>query len=287
MKVREGRMLMGVVVLTLVLVAVVSMAGCSGGTNGRVEGTWEASADTQVMSASAATDVSPADSAPLGDMDDDGAASVGDAIQILRIVVGLNPDNARADANKNGAADVGDAIKVLRCVVGLDDWPIGAGGDSPAPTPPAPTPPQISGVTVSPASLPATGGTVTVSADVSDSDGIKAIVAEVMDPKNQRVNYVMSKVSVSGPTECTYRVQIALDPSQVRDGSGAFDGELSYIIRVSAEDGNGTVANSSWRSVTVAALNDSPPSPPVPPSPDPEPDPPSPPGPSPPPPPPI
>ena len=63
----------------------------------------------------------------LGDMDGDGQPSVGDAIRILRIVVGLDPDDECADANENGSTDVGDAIKVLRCVVGLDDWPIGGG----------------------------------------------------------------------------------------------------------------------------------------------------------------
>ena len=62
----------------------------------------------------------------LGDMDGDGDASVGDAISILRIVVGLDDDEVCADANENGAADVGDAIMVLRCVVGLAPWPISA-----------------------------------------------------------------------------------------------------------------------------------------------------------------
>jgi formylglycine-generating enzyme required for sulfatase activity len=62
-----------------------------------------------------------------GDIDGDGNPSVGDAIAILRIVVGLAPDNAVADCNRNGSVDIGDAIAVLRCVVGLDVWPIGWG----------------------------------------------------------------------------------------------------------------------------------------------------------------
>ncbi len=60
-----------------------------------------------------------------GDMDTDRQASVGDAIKILRIVVGLDADKVIADANRSGSTDVGDAIKVLRCTVGLDAWPIG------------------------------------------------------------------------------------------------------------------------------------------------------------------
>ena len=66
----------------------------------------------------------PAQYGLIGDMDNDGEPTVGDAIRILRVVVGLDPDDNRADANCNGSSDVGDAIKVLRCVVGLDDWPI-------------------------------------------------------------------------------------------------------------------------------------------------------------------
>jgi hypothetical protein len=44
------------------------------------------------------------------------------------MVVGLDPYNASADTDQDGAATVNDAIAVLRCVVGLDPWPIGGGG---------------------------------------------------------------------------------------------------------------------------------------------------------------
>jgi len=72
-----------------------------------------------------ATTVFPAAGGYLGDMDSDGDATVGDAIKILRMVVGLDSYSQRADVNQSGDADVGDAIKVLRCVVGLDSWPTG------------------------------------------------------------------------------------------------------------------------------------------------------------------
>ena len=79
--------------------------------------------------ASAALSVITSEAGPLlGDMDGDGEPSVGDAIKILRIVVGLDGESPYADANQNGATDVGDAIMVLRCVVGLDDWPIPSEG---------------------------------------------------------------------------------------------------------------------------------------------------------------
>ena len=103
-----------------VSVTMVSLiAGC-GGDGGR-----------QVVSARAAAVtpsalVSPAQGlALLGDLDNDGNPTVGDAILILRIVVGLDADNPCADANQSGGTDVGDAISVLRCLVGLATWPIG------------------------------------------------------------------------------------------------------------------------------------------------------------------
>ena len=72
----------------------------------------------------------PSQSGPyLGDVDDNGQPTVGDAIKILRIVVGLDSEDPCADANQNGSTDVGDAIKVLRCVVGLEAWPLGQCGD--------------------------------------------------------------------------------------------------------------------------------------------------------------
>ena len=81
--------------------------------------------------------VSPAQASYLGDLDGDGQPSVGDAIWILRIVVGFDFDDECADANKNGGTDVGDAILILRCVVGLQAWPIGdCGGIGPPPPPP-------------------------------------------------------------------------------------------------------------------------------------------------------
>ncbi len=62
-----------------------------------------------------------------GDIDRDGQPGVGDAIGILRIVVGLDAVDRIADADADGAIGVSDAILVLRCLVGLADWPLGFG----------------------------------------------------------------------------------------------------------------------------------------------------------------
>ncbi len=110
-----------VVSVTLIPVLLVTL-GCGGGA-GLSRHTSKSSNPVQP-----AGTVSPADSAYLGDMDGDEQASVGNAINILRIVVGLDDADPRADANESGTTDVGDAILVLRCVVGLDTWPIGVLG---------------------------------------------------------------------------------------------------------------------------------------------------------------
>jgi rhodanese-related sulfurtransferase len=108
----------GSVIACLLITAtlLVQLAGCGGG---------EAEPQTPGSSVRCAEVVCPAQSELLGDMDGDDEPSVGDAINILRIVVGFDLEDQRADANENGSSDVGDAILVLRCVVGLDSWPIG------------------------------------------------------------------------------------------------------------------------------------------------------------------
>ena len=84
--------------------------------------------------------VRPIGSSYLGDMDGDGLPSVGDAIKILRFVVGLDTPTATqtwlADVNGSTDVEVGDAIKVLRAVVSLEQWPLpwpGGGGGPPPP----------------------------------------------------------------------------------------------------------------------------------------------------------
>ena len=64
-----------------------------------------------------------------GDLNGSGTADVADGIGILRIVVGLDPENALADCTFDGLTGVADAIALLRCVVGLDPWPIGGGAE--------------------------------------------------------------------------------------------------------------------------------------------------------------
>ena len=102
--------------LLLLVIAVVVAAGCHSGT----------SHDTQETAAAAPAAVGTAQEPvqSLGDMNEDGVASVTDAIAILRIVVGFDAYTPRADADNSGAAGVADAILVLRAVVGLGAWPI-------------------------------------------------------------------------------------------------------------------------------------------------------------------
>jgi formylglycine-generating enzyme required for sulfatase activity len=111
--------------LTLLLAILLAgnLLGCSG------SGGSKATPQAVSSSANSAQAVSPSQGGLLGDLDGDGEPTVGDAIRILRIVVGLDADDECADANQNDSTDVGDAIMVLRCVVGLDDWPIGECGD--------------------------------------------------------------------------------------------------------------------------------------------------------------
>ena len=133
---------------TMTIIALVCMiavlAGCGGTESVSEQGASQSELGSAAVSkvsseALSSAAVSPSQVSYLGDLDDDGLASVGDAIRILRIVVGLDFDDTCADANKNDSTDVGDAILVLRCVVGLQAWPLGeCGGVGPGPPPPPP-----------------------------------------------------------------------------------------------------------------------------------------------------
>jgi len=135
---REGHNLTGVRMmnqplrLTGMIALMVGMlmwlGGCGGGNHEAVTALTSSPSAVRTTTQYAA-EVVPANGGCLpGDMDGDGKASVGDAIKILRIVVGLDDNVPCADANESGSTDVGDAILVLRCVVGLDPWPIGGTG---------------------------------------------------------------------------------------------------------------------------------------------------------------
>jgi len=114
-----------IVSLLVIALFVAIGSGCGGGSS-RAPAPQAVAPAQQVVPSDV---VYPADAYFLGDLDDDGLASVGDAIKILLIVVNVADDEPCADANQNGTTDVGDAIAVLRCVVQLDPWPIATGVD--------------------------------------------------------------------------------------------------------------------------------------------------------------
>lgn len=78
---------------------------------------------SQTISAQFAADPVIPPPAKPGDLDDNGAVTIVDALRMLRIVVGLTvstvQDMQRGDMNGNGSLDIGDALMILRKTVGL------------------------------------------------------------------------------------------------------------------------------------------------------------------------
>ncbi|MBR5949793.1 MAG: redoxin family protein [Clostridia bacterium] len=55
-----------------------------------------------------------------GDMDNDGSVTIGDAVSIMRMALGLAEGNSNAaDVNGNGSVDMADAVMALHMVMGL------------------------------------------------------------------------------------------------------------------------------------------------------------------------
>ena len=154
-----------------VVAAIMVLAGCGG----RASAPRAPRGIQRIQPAGLSGDVRSAQGPYLvGDMDGDGQASVGDAIRIARIIVGLGPDNPLADANLNGSTDVADAVKLCRCVVGLDAWPIYES------TPDATAPPAVVSVAETTIGLAATGVVSLELTNASDVAGFQ--VALRYDP---------------------------------------------------------------------------------------------------------
>ncbi len=126
----------------LIVTGAVLIGGCGGGAGPAAPANLQGQPALRPASlpADPAPTVRPMSSSYLGDIDGDGLPGVGDAIRILRFVVGLDTPTSTerwlADANGSADVDVGDAIKVLRAVVGLEQWPLpwpGGGGPPPPP----------------------------------------------------------------------------------------------------------------------------------------------------------
>lgn len=111
-----ARYTLRVIAILIVLTGMLALVGC------------HSSGEDTAASGTEGRTVSTLQGPLLGDMDSDGNRGDGDAIAILRIVVGLAEHSAFADVDQSGDVGVNDAILVLRCVVGLFPWPV----DSPA-----------------------------------------------------------------------------------------------------------------------------------------------------------
>lgn len=146
----NGNKLLCILIIVFVAISIIVViglvAGCGGGDSSIAPAVQQArpqgvsSLRPKDTPESASDAVRPMASSYLGDMDGDGNPSVGDAIKILRFVVGLDQPTSTerwlADVNGSNAVDIGDAITVLRAVVGLEQWPLpwpGGGGPPPPP----------------------------------------------------------------------------------------------------------------------------------------------------------
>jgi len=131
---KPGVIAMATVVVSVGLLAAVSLAGCGGGDDGPAANTTAASPTGQSAAQGA---MRPSAGPFLGDMDSDGNPTANDAQLIMEIVVDPSSHDIGekyiADCNLNGAVETGDALKVLRAAAGEIDWPFGEGGPPPPP----------------------------------------------------------------------------------------------------------------------------------------------------------
>jgi hypothetical protein len=124
-------------------------------------------------------------------------------------------------------------------------------------------PPDISTFLVDPANLNSSGGTVTVTAAVNDGDGLKSVQAQVVNPNNQQTDYAMALVAGTTPKDGTYRLNLTIDPNDVRENQEDATRPLTYSIRVIAEDNAANTSASGFKDVVVAGIDEPIPPPPL------------------------
>jgi len=219
-----------VVPLLVIALFAVTVSGCGGGSSRAPQ----AVAPAQHRAPSDV--VYPADTYLLGDMDGDGQPSVSDAIKILRIVVGLDDPDPRADVNQDGSTDIGDAIKVLRCVVGLDTWPIATGVDP-------------DGGTVT-----AAGGDVSLEfpAGAVSEDFVPAVAATTSYPDDPDI--VPETVYEFGPPGTQFaepvQVTVAYDAANIPAGLEEDDLRLCKVVDSAWEAVAGSSVDTTAKTVT-------------------------------------
>ncbi len=126
----------------------------------------------------------------------------------------------------------------------------GGGGRAPADL----VPPTVSNVQVTPNRLPFTGGTVRVSATVTDPSGVSSVWVQVRGPDGSERSIALTNAGGS-----VYQGELTLGPATTPDGQDA-----EYRVWVLARDarGNTTARSGPGLAIIVTAPNN----PPIPPS---------------------
>lgn len=101
-------------------------------------------------------------------------------------------------------------------------------------------PPTIVSASVSPATLPHQGGTVTVSAVVVDDVGVSSVYAEVVGPDSTRY------IELASSDGSTFTGQVVIGPNFT-------DSSVNYSVFVGAEDTNGETAYEGAGDIEVDA----------------------------------
>lgn len=139
----------------------------------------------------------------------------------------------------------------------------------------APRPPQISSFRVTPRTLPATGGTVFLSAAISDGDGIfvRDVTAEIYTPDNDVVELQMqvtnaeTAIPYEGLTNCwlnaSFGVEFQVPANDNQPTPDGVQAAEDYSARIIVRDRSGAVTESQFVDFTVEGIDAPPLRPPI------------------------
>ncbi len=136
-----------------------------------------------------------------------------------------------------------------------------------------PRPPQVTGFSINPQTLPATGGQVFIAASVTDGDGVRVqdVKAEVLGPGSEVQELPMQvgdpgvAVPCEGAADCyldaSFNVTLQVPANDNQPSADGVQAPENYSVRVTARDRSGAAASSDFIDFRVEGIDPPPPTP--------------------------
>jgi hypothetical protein len=175
-----------------------------------------------------------------------GAAGSGGATPSFLVVGGIGTVSAGGlfTATRTGTGEIRAFSGNAKAVAAIEVTPARA--------------PEVSSFLISPLSLSASGGSVSLTAAVNDGDGVSHVVAEIYPPAGDTIQLDLPLES-GNAKDGTYRTSHVLPANSNTPNSSGVQAPMKYSVRLVVTDGSGAQTATDFADVTVKGLQSPPP----------------------------